>query len=340
MTLRQKLGAMLTFTKKPQIPNLGKIQEELGNKFFGILDNTFKERVKDSSNSQLTTDNVDDLVNKYIKKNVLIATASSAIPGPLAIFSAIPELVSTLGNQMSMTYDMGCAFDKEQTLSKDVLLDVPIAAFGGSVDFAALKDGKDLLASPSTALLTKAKSLGQNMVEKHLKKSVIKFVPLGGPVVMAYFAKRNTKKIAQVSTGLFGDDASFLPKNETYSKKVSTLLEVEKIKICIDLIDSDDDIDDREIAFIKPMIEGAAIPYHQKQQLLKDAQNYDSQLNINYDLFEEYPNEAERFVEDLVLLAMRDEIFKPIERSYILEFCQFVGMDRNLAIDIINDAQA
>ncbi len=337
MTLRQRLGSILTFANKPQIPNLGQIQEELGNKFFGILDNTFKGRLEDPSNSLLTKDNVDDLVSKYVKRNVLIATASSAIPGPLAIFSAIPELVSTLGNQMSMTYDMGCAYDKEQALSKDILLDVPIAAFGGNVDFAALKSGKNLLESPSTALLNKAKSLGQNMVEKHLKKSVIKFVPLGGPVVMAYFAKRNTKKIAKVSTGLFGDDTSFLPKKETYTAKTASLLEVEKIKICIDLIDSDGDIDEREIAFIKPMIEGADIPYNQKQQLLKDAQDYNSQLSINYDLFADYPNEAERFLEDLVLLAMRDEVFKPIERSYILEFCQFVGLERNIALDMIND---
>lgn len=337
MTLRQKLGSILTLNKMPKIPDLNKIQEEIGGKFFGILSSTFDERVKDASNSSLTQDNVDEMVNKYVKRNVLIATASSAIPGPLAMFSAIPELVSTLGNQMSMTYDVGCAFDQENFITKDLLLDIPIAAFGGDTNFADLKNtGTALLHSPQAVLIGKAKSLGKNMVETHLKKSAIKFVPLGGPLIMAYFAKRNTKKIAKVSKGFFSDDIN-LPKNKTYSKATAALLELEKIKICIDLIDADDHVDEREIDFIKPMIEGAELSYHQKDKLLKEAQNHTNEFNINYDLFAEYPEETERFVEELILLSMRDETLKPIERSYILEFCQFVGLDKNIALDMFND---
>ena len=337
MTLRQKLGGILTFNKKAKIPDLKNIQEELGGKFFGILSSTFEERAKDASNSSLTQDNLDEMVNQYVNKNVLIATASSAIPGPMAMFTAIPELVSTLGNQMAMTYDVGCAFDQEQNLTKDLLLDIPIAAFGGDTDLAELKSsGTDLLYSPEKVLIGKAKSLSNSMVETHLKKSVLKFVPLGGPVIMAYFAKRNTKKIAKVSKGFFSDDSN-LPQNESYSKTTAALLELEKIKICIDLIDADDHVDDRELAFIKPMIEGAQLSYHQKNKLLKEAQNHTTEFDINYDLFAEYPQETERFVEDLVLLAMRDEILKPVERSYILEFCQFVELDKKIALDMLND---
>ena len=88
MTLRQKLGSVLTFNKKAKIPDIKKIQEELGGKFFGILSSTFEERAKDASNSSLTQDNLDEMVNRYVNKNVLIATASSAIPGPMAMFTA------------------------------------------------------------------------------------------------------------------------------------------------------------------------------------------------------------------------------------------------------------
>jgi hypothetical protein len=340
MNFRKKLGSLLTFNKKPVLPDLTKIQGELGNKFFGILNNTFDDRLKNVTNSALSQTDVDELIKSYSQKNMLIAAASSIVPGPLGVFSAIPELVLTLGNQMAMIYDTGCAFDKENFLNKDVLVDIPIAAFGGDTDLAALQSSAvDLMDSPVEVLTDKAFALGESMLERTLKKSVIKFVPVGGSMIMALFAQRSTKKIAKTSKSFFDNAKVLVSKDLTISKETANLLELEKIKACIDLIDSDNDIDDGEIQFIQPMIEGSDLPVDKKKQLLKEAQSLDSQLIINYNVFRAHPEETDDFVADLIILGNRDGAMKEAEKNYILEFCEKADFEKEEALEMMQEIE-
>ena len=195
------------FGKKVELPELDidLIQDQIGQEFFALLNMTFNDRVADAQNSLLKQADIEALVNNYTQKNMLIAASSAMVPGPLGIFSAVPELVISMGNQMAMIYDFSCAFDKESFLNKDLLLDIPIFALGGSTNLAALQNRSNLLDSPEDLLKGKALELGKGMIERNLKKSLVKFIPVGGSVIMTIWAKASTFSGVRLQTATNSD---------------------------------------------------------------------------------------------------------------------------------------
>ena len=323
--------------KKDNIPKIDiiAIQGQIGDSIFGLLDSTFADRLSNVENSFLTKDDLDQMASKYVKQNMAIAMASGLVPGPLGIFAAIPELVLTMKNQMSMVYDFSCGFDKESFLSKDILLDIPIFALGGKTDLAAIQNASNLMDSPILVLKGKALDLGKAVVERNLKKSLVKFIPVGGGLIMATWAKMSTQKVASASKTFFDDGLNFVDKKEELSREVEEALVREKIKAMINLMEADGDIHENELSFIAPIISEVNISTEQKAYLLEEAEKVGSEMQVEFDLFKKHPDEAEELIMELSLLTKRDGVVHPEQRNYLLKVADEVNYSRDGVEEIL-----
>ena len=196
---------------KKDLIDLSALQNQLNNGIFSTMESAFQACIADKGNSQYTQADIDAIVADYAKKNMLLAAASSVVSGPLGILGSIPELLLNFKNQFGMIYDLSCANEKESFLNKDLLLDIPIAAFGGNTQLMAMQNNaQDLIDSPVAVLKEKVQTLGKGMIDRTLKKSIAQFIPVGGPIIMGIWAKAATKKIANTSTSFFDNKAIYI----------------------------------------------------------------------------------------------------------------------------------
>ena len=337
MKLLSKLKKLTNLKSSPPEIDISAIQDSIGNEFFLLLNKVFSERQKNPDNTHYTSEQIGALQDYYVKKNLIIAASSSLVPGPLGILSAVPELVMTMGNHMKMIYDYGCVFDKEGFLNKDVLLEIPIHAFGGSTNLAAIQVSQtDLQDSPENILIEKAYEMGTVMINKTMKKSVIKMVPIAGTVMMSIWAKSSTRNIANSALNFF-DDCKILTPPKPKSPDQDIDIEFNKIKMLINLIESDHEIDESELKFILPVIENSSISEAHKEALLLEANKTESNLEVDISHFTDDPNEAESLITDLVILAKRDGSIKESEKHYLFQVADEVNFDQMMLDDLLQE---
>ena len=331
MRIGNFLKKAVNISRQKELPKLDidALQNQLGVQFFNILESTFIDRKANVENSKLTSKQLERVAAKYVKQNMAIAMASGLVPGPMGIFAAIPELTLTMKNQMAMIYDFSCGYDKESFLNKDLLLDIPIFALGGKTNLSNLQNKANLIDSPSIILKEKAIGLGKGIVERNLKKSLVKFIPVGGALIMATWAKMSTQKISKVSKTFFDDNEQLEDKNTETPKKLKNQLVTEKIKAMINLMEANGNIHEEEIAFIAPVIAKAEIPDDQKAYLLQEAQTTGSQLSINFGLFDSYPEEAEIMMMELCILAKRDGIVHTAQKNYLMQIADKINYNQH-----------
>lgn len=336
MKLFKSISSITTALKlktKPPV-DVDSIKKRLQDDFYQLLEKNYSERELDTLNSNLGQDQTDALIRSYTNKNLLISTAASVIPGPLGVLSAIPQMVLIMSNQMKMIYDLGCAYDKEEFFNKDILLDIPIMAFGGQTNLNLIQDAENLLDSPVEKLKDKSLDLGTAMVKQNLKKSMVTFIPVGGTVIMNIWTKMATKKIATKSQAFFDPNQTLAPPlsaNPALEKDI----EREKLKVLINLIESDGNIGENQIDFILPVIQNCSLSNQNKELLVKEAQQLDSNFEINYSILNKDESEIDTLLMDMSILAKRDHYIHPAEKSYILEVCDKTAGDKELALDLL-----
>lgn len=314
-----KLKTLTKVIKKDKpIIDLSSLQTNLSEGLFNTMESSFKQRKSDTRNSSLGPDQVDRIIKEYAHKNMVLAAASSVVPGPLGILSSIPELLLNFGNQMNMIYDLGCAHGKENFINKDVLLDIPFAAFGGNTDLARLQDIKaDLSDSPKELLIQKATDLSKTLIEKSLKKSIVQFIPVAGPVLMASWAQMTTYKISKSSSSFLDSSRHYkehFKKEET--PKITQALQIEKIKGLCNLIEANNEFNENQIQMIRPIIQNATITDDQKEFYLAEALKNNSNFEIDFQLLKDY-EEDESLILELVILAKRSGHIDEYEKEYI-----------------------
>ena len=287
-----------------------------------------------SENQIQTTQNspksdIDRIVAAYAKKNMILAAAASIVPGPFGILGAMPELLLNFNNQMNMIYDLGCAYGKEDFINKDLLLDIPIAAFGGNTNLSILQNNKiDLSDSPKQILTGKATELGKAVIERTLKKSIIQFIPVGGPLLMGTWAKMTTTKIYKGSK-------SFLDQTENYvehykkeeNDEIRKQLLIEKIKSLANLIESNNEINEKQLDLIGTIIENAAISKEEKEYYLEESLKTGSKFQLNYQLLKDYEEEEDVLMQ-LIVMAKRSGHIDEQEKQYIHGVGEELGFDR------------
>ena len=322
---------------KKDLIDLSALQKKLNSGLFSTMEGAFQACMADKGNSKYSPDDIEKIVNGYAKQNMILAAASSVVPGPLGILGAVPELLLNFKNQFGMIYDLSCANDKESFLNKDLLLDIPIAAFGGNTDLMAMQgNAQDLMDSPVAVLQGKVQTLGKGVIERTLKKSVVQFVPIGGPILMGIWAKAATNKVAKTSK-------SFFDKNDTYvehfrpeeTPEIAREIQVQKIKGLANLIECNNEINEAQIAFIGPIIENADIPQSQKNHLLEESLRTGSNFQLDYDLLRDF-EEDEPLIMEMAIMAKRSGSVDGLEKKYILQVADKMKLDKAFVEDLLD----
>ncbi len=321
---------------KKDLIDITALQNKLNDGLLGTMETTFQTCMADKGNSQYTPSDIDEIVAGYAKQNMLLAAASSVVPGPLGILGAVPELLLNFKNQFGMIYDLSCANDKENFLNKDLLLDIPIAAFGGNTKLMAMQDStKDLMDSPMQVLQEKVQTLGKGVIERTLKKSIVQFIPVGGPIIMGIWAKATTKKIATTSKSFFDDKALYVEHYKPEeTPEIAAELQVQKIKGLANLIECNNEINEDQIAFIGPIIQNADIPKSQKNHLLEESLRTGSNFQLDYDLLKEY-EEDEALIMEMTILAKRSGSVDHLEKQYILQVAEEMKLEKDFVVDLL-----
>ncbi len=318
--------------------SLEQIQSLLGDKFFGLLNQAYQDRQSDTENSGYSKADIQKVIQKYSNINMDISATSSFVPGPLGILTSAGEMVAIVGNNMKMIYDIGCANDKEDFLNKDLLLDIPLHAMGVNMNLDMLQNSpSDLMDSAEDVLMEKALEFGKISAEKMLKKSIVKFIPVGGSVIMAIWTKMMNNKIAHTTSDFF-DSAKVLAPVATQKDNIdSKQLEIEKIKAFINLIEIDKSISDAEMQFILPVIKNAEIDEHQKETFLTQAGKTGSEYEVDFDLIKLSKEEAELFLMDLAVLAKRDGSVEKAEKEYFMKVGISLNFEEKILEELINE---
>ncbi len=312
------------------------IKNRLNDGLFRVMEDSFEKRMLDVNNSNFTVGDTDKIIAKYAKRNMVLAAASSIVPGPMGILGSIPELMLNFGNQMNMIYDLGCANGKENFINKDILLDIPIAAFGGNTNLSTIQNNKiDLTDSPEEILLSKATSLGQSILERTLKKSIIQFVPVAGPLLMGTWAKMTTNKIAKGTVNFLNDSKIYVENvKPDEDDEIRSQLQKEKIKALANLIESNNDINENQIELIGTIIENSNLPDPEKEYYLKESLKNGSSFQLDYALIKEF-EEDDDIIMQLVIMAKRSGRVDNYERDYVYKVGDNFGFDKAFIDDLL-----
>ncbi|MFK7806903.1 MAG: hypothetical protein AB8F74_03785 [Saprospiraceae bacterium] len=332
-----KLRDIAKFAKKDKdLINLASLKGELCEGLFSVMEESFEQRKNDLQNSNFKQADIDKIIAGYSQKNMILAAATSIVPGPFGILGSIPELMLNFKNQMDMIYDLGCANGKENFINKDVLLDIPFAAFGGNTNLSQLQgNASDLMDSPKELLLGKATQLAESVVERTLKKSIIQFIPVAGPILMGTWAKVATSKISN-NTVTFLDNSQLyiehLKPEET--EEIKKELMKEKIKAMANLIESNDDINEDQIELIGTIIENANLTTDEKAYFLEEALKAGSNFQLNYQLLIDY-EEAEPLIMGLVVIAKRSGHTDEFEKAFIYREADKLDISKNFVDELL-----
>ena len=312
----------------PKLPNLADIQNQLGDQFFGLLNTIYTERTNNPDNSKLNKSEVQKVINYYANQNLLISSAVAMAPGPLGILASSGEMVAIVGNQMRMVYDLGCGFDKEEFFNKDVLIDIPLQAMGHSTNLQSLQNEANLLDSPDKVLKEKAMGFAKSLVEENAKKSIVRFVPIAGSVILGIWTKMSTNKMAKTAINFYDDDKVLIDtSSEATQRPDQQALMLEKIKTLINLMESNGAIADEELQFILPLIEHAEIDENQKGELKEQARSLHSNYEIDFGLFQPHEEEVNSLIFDLAVMAKKDGTVHPAQLEYLHFVAKQIGFD-------------
>lgn len=315
-----KLKELLKSKINRQIINVEGITNKLSDGLFGMMEKSFKQKQNENSVGTLSHADTKKMIDGYAKKNMILAAASSIIPGPLGILTSIPQLVISFGNQMKMVYDIGSANGKENILTKDLLLDIPLAAFGGEINLSAVNQNDKLNNIDSNVLIDKATNLSKNVVQQTLKKSVVNFIPVAGPVMMGIWARASTQKISNCASHFFVSNIN--PKEEilipAHKPTTEAELQLEKIKLLCNLVEYNGEVNKLELENLATIIANSSIPVKDQPDYLGEALEDNVLFDINFDMIR-FNNEGLDAVMEMIVMACRDGVLDQMELEYIYE---------------------
>ena len=313
---------------------LQKTVNKLGDSFFEQLENVLKNRKEDSENSHLTQEEIDAVIKDYTKKNMAIAAGAAAAPGPLGVVAMVFEITSVVGNQLKMTYDIACAYDKEDLINRDLLIDIPLHAYGIDTNLDKIQNlsSDDIAESGLNALKEKSTTLAKEIANKSVKKSMVKFIPIAGSVMMAVWTKSNTKKVSDAAIYFFDNKKTLVTKEKTTQKVDPILLQQLHIQILLNLMKADSLNSEEEITFIRPMIENSDLSDALKEDLTKHLET-DYIYEIDFQQFKTADDEKEALLTDMIILYKRDGEMHADEIKYI----HHVGKEFGYEKEYIND---
>ncbi len=136
-----------------------------------------------------------------------ISAGAAMAPGPLGLLTLLPDLVAVWRVQSQLIADIGSAYGKEATLSKEQMLYCLFKHTASHVTRdLVLRAGERFLVqrATGTALQTMARKIGIQVAQKTIAKSFARWAPVVGAIGVGGYAYFDTKKVAANAIELFG----------------------------------------------------------------------------------------------------------------------------------------
>ncbi|MFK8008936.1 MAG: hypothetical protein AB8H03_21420 [Saprospiraceae bacterium] len=311
---------------------------KLGDSFFEKLETVLEERKNDLNNSNLSQNQIDEVIKNYAQQNMMIAASAATAPGPLGVVAMVFEITGVVGNQLKMTYDIACAYDKEDLINRDLLIDIPLHAMGIETNLDQIQNASptEMLESTPELLKEKATQLAKEIATKSAKKSLVKFIPVAGSILMAVWTKSNTRKVSNAAVYFFDKNKTLKVDKKPIEKIDHLLIEKLHLQALLNLMKADSLNSQEEIEFIAPMIEHSNLDEKSKTELMTSLHT-DQFYSIDFQAFKNAPDEKEALITDLVILYKRDKVTHQNEIKYIQETGKTLGFELEYINDLLSE---
>jgi len=312
---------------------LGIIQKALEERLERTVEEVFSERKTDLLNSNLSPLDQEKILKEYLLKNVAVASASSFIPGPAGILASVPTMMNSLVNQMKATYDISCAYGKEEKMIKDLFLDIPLQSMGISTGLAQRQNLEDFSDLENNQIKDKIIAFGKEYAKKKIKGSVTKSVPGLGTIFAIAEAKMETEKTIKTATSFFDPTQVIINPAKPDASKEDQAQE-EKVKVLINLMTIDNMISPEETSCISKIIENSSLSDDKKSEYQSMLTNPSTCYDTNHNLIKE-AGLGESTVLDMVVVAQRDKTIVIPEKEYIQEIASHLGIEASVYNNIL-----
>jgi hypothetical protein len=313
-------------------------------KFIQIIVPVFEESIEGrkkyfEQNPKPTKEQVENIIDSCSIKNGVISGISGMLPGVAGLVAIIPELKSTLENQVTMIYDIGVAHGKEQHMSKEMILSLAMQSGIGSVGINALaRQGEKVLIKKASVKLFQqlAKALGIKLSASVVKSAVAKFVPVLGGVTIGIWVKYTTNEIGKnsaiiLSHNLNVEETDSLEEFEENEEEKLDILE-NKIIILMNLMKSDGESKNEEKEYITQIIDNIDFSFYTKSKLKLDL-NLGSRSEVDFIILNESSkSDKDSLLIDMIALAKRDGEVHAKEFEYIMQVCEKLNLDTEFVI--------
>lgn len=303
---------------------INKLQETLSDGILKAVENVKLDREKHfESNAKPQISDVKNIISSYGNKNASV-TAVSGVVGMVPVvgmIASIPEIIKVTQNQINMIYDIAKAHNKEESLTKELILGVLIGSVGNSaISLITIHGGKVLTKRAGARVIQKlAQVLGKEILQKTVKSMASKYVPIIGAVAMASWSKYSTHKIGEKAVEIFSKEI-LIVEEEILDVEVEAITDslFTKISILINLIKIDGVKHILEISHIKALIQDSNLSETNKSELLKNLVKEEI-IKVDYSSLKNDKNESLSLIIDLIALSKKDGEFHPLEEKFIKE---------------------
>jgi len=296
----------------------GLLEEELGT----IVQKVLKDRRANIENSNYSTTDLEKITNQYMKINVALATASSFVPGPAGLITAVPIMLNTMGNQMKASYDLACAHDKENFMDQDILLNVMLNSRGIPTDTDNFTD--------------KVTGLSKNVARKKIRSALSSMIPGLSTIFAVINAKKETMKVVTTSCSIYESPEVLKTVTTSDFKFSEKQLFEEKLKLLINLLTVDGKTASEEVSFITPIIQNSTLSMAKKEAYTKAIWNPVTDYKIDFDLIKK-SGDADETMVDLAVLSKRDKNVAKEELDYIQHAAKELGINEKVYQKVLDE---
>jgi uncharacterized tellurite resistance protein B-like protein len=314
-------------------------------KFVKIIIPLFEGTIEDRKNHYLENpkpekEQIENIINTCSTTNGTISGISGMLPGPAGLIAIIPELKSTLENQIVMIYDIGVAHGKEEQMSKEMVLALAMQSGLGSIGINALaRQGEKILIKKASVKVFQqlAKIMGIRLTAGVIKSAVAKFVPVLGGLAIGVWVKYTTTEMGENTAVILSKkiDIKETDQFDEYQLDPEETLEIleNKVIILMNLMKADGDSKDKEKEYIKQIIENIDFSYFTTAKLRVDLE-LSSQSEVDFLLLNKASkSDKDSLLIDMISLAKRDGEVHAKEFEYIMQVCEKLNLDAKFVIN-------
>lgn len=145
-----------------------------------------------------------------------ISGALSLPPGPLGMVTVLPELISIWNLQSQMVADIASCFGKRAELTREVMI-YCLFRHGAAMlvrDLVVRVGERLLIQRPALRVLQQILAkVGIKMTKHVLGKTISRYVPFAGALVVAGYAYYDTSQVAATAIDMFSKEMEFEPES-------------------------------------------------------------------------------------------------------------------------------